>query len=165
MEAHLNDPLPQELLQIHRNIIQHYTPKSGWCDANGCPTCRDAEALIDRKLSEATRAYYDRGITAVEDPKALQHAYDVGFLDGKRNGIQTGKSLARTQIQAAYQRGVADGSKAATCPTCAAGSSSSSSAKDFYDKVLNECHVIGESNPQMKPAMNALRHRIKKLSR
>lgn len=167
MEVHLNEPVPQELKSIHQRIIRQHTPQSGWCDAAGCPTCRDAEALIDRKIADATRAYYQKGETSeIVDPRALQQAYDVGFLDGKRNGIQTGRSLSRSQIEAAYHRGLQDGRVVASCPTCAAGGSSGgANAKDYYDKVLNECHVIGESNPQMKPAMNALRHRIKKLTR
>ena len=33
----------------------------------------------------------------------------------------------------------------------------------IMDQVLQECRVIGESNPQMNPAMNALRHRLKKI--
>ena len=34
--------------------------------------------------------------------------------------------------------------------------------KTFVDGALEECHIIGESNPQMKPAANAIGHRIKK---
>jgi hypothetical protein len=156
MEVPVND----ELHRIHQDIIRQHTPPSGWCDGNQCPTCQRAEAFIDEQIAEATRQYYADETSG--DSRALQDAYDVGFVDGKRNGMQTATSIARTQVDAAYRRGVKDGQAAASCPTCAAGAPS---ATAYYDKVLNECHIIGESNPQMKPAMNALRHRIKKLSR
>jgi flagellar biosynthesis/type III secretory pathway protein FliH len=66
-----------------------------------------------------------------------------------------------SSYQRGYQQGVAHGRSQGQ----AAQSRPSKSPPGgiTVDQVLNECHIIGESNPQMKPAMNALRHRIKKL--
>lgn len=81
----------------------------------------------------------------------------------------TAEQIAHVRAQQAvresqsFQRGYAQGLAHGRSETPAAAPNPAGHVN--VDAVLNECHVIGESNPQMKPAMNALRHRLKKLKR
>lgn len=150
-------PLNHELEGIHQQIIQRLTPQSGWCDNRGCPTCNEAEAIIDRAIADATEDYY-QGQSSV-DPRGLQQAYDSGFIEGRRSGMSNANTIARTQAAEAFQRGLQQGRASAPQSQPV---DNAALRQSYYDEVLTDCRVIGESNPQMNPGMNALRHLLKK---
>lgn len=58
-------------------------------------------------------------------------------------------------VQRAYQQGFSAGQQLVSKPTV--------DKQQLMDKVYDECRVIEESNPTMKPAITALRHRLKKV--
>ena len=80
-----------------------------------------------------------RAAQKAESPKAAQFTYS-DVEDARRRGFQEGKSSV---------------------------SASSGDAKTIRskmrDEMLEQCHVVAESNPNMAPGVNAVRHRIKKL--
>lgn len=67
----------------------------------------------------------------------------------------------RSAQQAAYHRGLQEGisQNRGSRP---ASSSSGDVYKNLLDELEQEMDVIGRSNPNMEPAMKALRHRMKK---
>jgi len=157
MEDSLNHNVPMDLQKIHHRIIQHFTPRSGWCEDEGCPTCGEAERTIDQAIAEATQDYH-QGQSAT-DPRVLREAYESGFIEGQRSGLANANSIARTQAAEAFQRGLQQGRASAPAP---APADNAVLREKYYDEVLEDCRVIGESNPQMNPGMNALRHLLKK---
>lgn len=75
-----------------------------------------------------------------QDPMALERARMAGYAAG----VQAGRAMA---------------TPAAPPPSM----NPAQTRADIIKQVLQETEVIGQSNPNMEPAMNALRHRVKKL--
>jgi len=67
----------------------------------------------------------------------------------------------RSAQQSAYHRGLQAGLQQKSTSSTAAVTSSEA-YKKLFDDLEEEMHVIGRSNPNMEPAMKALRHRMKK---
>jgi hypothetical protein len=73
-----------------------------------------------------------------QDPMALERARLAGYTAG----VQAGRAMS---------------------PPPPAAPNPVKTRADFMAEVLRETEVIGQSNPNMEPAMNALRHRMKKI--
>ena len=73
-----------------------------------------------------------------EAPKAERFTYS-DVENARRRGFQEGKSSASTSIDSKAVR------------------------SRIRDEMLEQCRVIAESNPNMAPGVNAVRHRIKKI--
>lgn len=92
-----------------------------------------------RMQAEITRVSRQLGADRAPDPVMLEQARMQGYVAG----VNAGRAMHQPMPQAA--------------------ANTAETRKQVMDAVLNECHVIGESNPGMKPAMDALRHRVKKI--
>jgi hypothetical protein len=167
--------LPPSLRELFDQIDRQYTPINGWCNRHPCPSCDYGRARIEAAKHAALEAY-QLDVEDFEDELAEdegQQIYDQGYIDGRQRTLDEARRIATQQVsratsmarQAGYKDGFRAGLAAAprhSAPPPAAPAAGSQSQKQFYDTVLEECRVIGESNPQMNPAMNALRHRLKK---
>lgn len=166
------------LNDLREEIIRKYTPPKGWCDAEHCTKCIEAERQIDAALDAAQRGYaissYENQIEQGEERQVQEKIFRKGFKAGKEEATQIAHRWAnRAASEAAaaaknhwYKRGLRDGMASAPKPPPMQASVDANTLKalrkEFFEEALDDCHVIGESNPQMKPAANAIRHRIKK---
>lgn len=93
--------------------------------------------------------------------QAQREAFDRGYRAAAKLGksTETNKegSYTYADLEAARARGYESGRKSAPA------SDESSIRKKIVDQMIEECRVISESNPNMKPGVNAVKHRIKKL--
>jgi hypothetical protein len=168
--------LPPSLRELFAQIDRQYIPPNGWCDVHPCPHCDQGRARVEAAKQAALEAYQLDVIEVDEVPEDEgQQIYDEGYLDGRQRALDEARRWATQQISrasaVARQSGFKDGFRAGIAaapkssqgaPPAPASADTSKVRKQFYDQVLEECRVIGESNPQMNPAMNALRHRLKK---
>lgn len=99
---------------------------------------------------------------------AHRNGYNEGYEVGYGEGFQKGQ-LAVPQNHFSYQdldrarkRGFDDGYQAGCAATSNAGNEKAT-RNTVLDEVLQECEVIAQSNPNMAPGVNAVRHRVKKL--
>jgi len=105
----------------------------------------------EARIAQARRASFDRGYSA-----GIQAAQ--GQQASPREESSSGR-YTYADVEAARKRGFAEGRK--TAP--AAPSNESSIRKKMIDEMVEQCRVISESNPQMAPGVNAVKHMIKKL--
>lgn len=86
-----------------------------------------------------------------EEPRQMQMAtaaqLENARMQGYAQGVVAGRALARQEYQKP-QVGAAE---------------VEAIRKKMQDDMLEQCRVISESNPNMAPGVNAVRHRIKKL--
>ena len=140
----------------------------------------DAQSRIQLALESAKRAYF----AAAAHKNLPNDVRDEIFNEGYQHCAQQymrnqqmmlaeararGAADARVDMeralrnaqQDAYNRGLQAGmqQKSATSP---AAVTSSDAYKKLFDDLEEEMDVIGRSNPNMEPAMKALRHRMKK---
>lgn len=101
---------------------------------------------------------------------AHQNGYNEGYEIGYQNGFQNGKiavprnSFSYKDLEGARQRGYEEGFSAGR--TRMAGDPEPTGMRNtVIDEVLNECKIIADSNPNMAPGVNAVRHRVRKLRR
>jgi len=99
---------------------------------------------------------------------AHQNGYNEGYEVGYGAGYQKGQlavpknNFTYKDLEHARQRGFDEGYAAGR--TRVAGDPEPSGARNaVIDEVLNECKVIADSNPNMAPGVNAVRHRVRKL--
>jgi hypothetical protein len=164
----------QDLQQLFLEIEKHYTPEQGWCDHPECEPCAIAEDKILIAKEAARYGYTVRPAQTQDQPTRVQsnpavqrRIFERGYDKGRSVALQEAHQWAAQSAQKAeaaarnkwYQQGLREGREQAPVRTA------SVDRKALIDEVLMECRVIGESNPQMNPAMNALRHRLKKLAR
>lgn len=91
--------------------------------------------------------------------RAQQEAFDRGYRAAARVGPEkAGSAYTYADIEAARSKGFEAGRKSS-----APVPSESAIKKKLVDQMIEECRVIAESNPNMAPGVNAVRHRIKKL--
>ena len=94
---------------------------------------------------------------------ARQSGYDRGVAAGMKQAAVAGGSksapgFSYTDVEDARRRGYADGRA-----TTAGAANNGVSRQKMVDDMLEQCRIIAESNPNMAPGVNAVRHRIKKL--
>lgn len=161
----------QQLEALYREIEQAYMPNKGWCDNTSCTACGQAELQVEAAKDAARRGFYLKARGAKLDQGAQKRIFDEGYDQGRgvalREAHQWAAQSAHRAAMAAktewYQRGLREGRAA---PALAAPKADESAIRSkVLDQVLQECKVIGDSAPPMNPAMNALRHRIKKIRR
>lgn len=98
---------------------------------------------------------------------AHQNGFKEGYEVGYGEGFQKGKlAIPKNQfnykdLELARQRGFDDGYAAGRAKV--AGEGDSATRNTVLGEVLHECDVISQSNPNMAPGVNAVRHRVKKL--
>lgn len=99
---------------------------------------------------------------------AHRNGYNEGYEVGYQSGYQKGQlavpknNFTYKDVEQARQRGYDEGFQAGR--TRMAGDPEPSGVRNkVLDEVLNECKVIADSNPNMAPGVNALRHRVRKL--
>lgn len=120
-----------------------------------------------RIVADARRAAL---VAAQNEPymqMARQGGYDQGYAAGllQSSGGTPSSSSKDAQftymdVENARQRGYAEGRTAGGIPNVDA----KSVRKKMVDEMLEKCRVISESNPNMAPGVNAVRHMIKKIS-
>lgn len=99
---------------------------------------------------------------------AHQNGYNEGYEVGHREGFQKGQlavpknHFSYQDLERARQRGFDDGYQAG-CAKTVNVDNSKAARNQALDEVLQECEVIAQSNPNMAPGVNAVRHRVKKL--
>lgn len=100
-------------------------------------------ARMEHELSRVSNMLAVRSaqVQFQQDPVALERARLAGYSAG----VQAGRAMA---TPAPAPPSVPNPGKARA---------------DLLADVMRETEVIGQSNPNMEPAMNALRHRVKKL--
>jgi len=162
------------LQDLEQEIVRRYTPSKGWCEIDHCQECQAAELRIDAALDAAERAYSVAAYESQVDGGSLDQVYNEGLQDGRREATAMAHRWASDAANRAataakshwYRRGLQDGRASAPPPKLLQAELDPTRLKalrkEFFEEALDDCHVIGESNPQMKPAANAIRHRIKK---
>lgn len=159
----------KQLEALYREIEQTYMPNKGWCDIESCTACGRAELQVEAAKAAARRGFYLKTRGAKLDQSAQRRIFDDGYERGRGIALQEAQQWAAQSAHRAataaktewYQRGIREG-RAQTSIAAPATEAKAIRAK-VLDDVLQECKVIGDSAPPMNPAMNALRHRIKKL--
>lgn len=145
-----------------------YRPPNGWCANPRCKACNEARARMRADLQASSNAVSVRR-------NGFSEGYEQARQELEQQAYRLAETMTAEQIAhvraqqtareaQSYQRGYAQGLAQGRQGTPATQSQPAPGGLTM-DQVLNECHIIGESNPNMKPAMNALRHRIKKLKR
>ncbi len=151
---------------------------NGPCSDTYCTKCIEDKQRVDDMVECARHAYTTaishRGIPEDVREQIFHDAYHQAMheVSGQHQrqlvtAQQQGYAQAQTMLQHdltrqrndAYQRGFQAGRLSAPPIPAAA------SRKEMVDLMLNECKIIAESNPNMKPGVNAVRHRIKKLGK
>lgn len=99
---------------------------------------------------------------------AHRNGYNEGYEVGFEKGYQKGQLVAPKHhfsykdLEQARQRGFDDGYRAGR--SSAPNVSQDASARNgVIDEVLQNCEVIAQSNPNMAPGVNAVRHMVRKL--
>jgi len=83
----------------------------------------------------------------------IDEALAVGRHEGFQDGLQTGLARARPHERAGPTQ----------APPRLPPSAPVRDSAQILEQVEAQCRIIAESNPGMAPAINALRHRLKKV--
>jgi len=139
-----HQPYPYLTPEVEERIYQR-----GFHDANLQHVAERARWQQERAALERQKALEGQ-FSQHDIDTARQASYNQGYTKGHntgyRLGIQAGQAQARTQNPQQPATRVTDEVR-----------------QMMIDKVMDECRVIGESNPQMEAGMKAVRHRIKKI--
>lgn len=161
--------LPVNSFEELANQIAQETIPQGWEDD---PWIR---ARADQLVEYAYIGWVNGHQNAAQDPRVLNAARQQGYqeaMQGQRGelqraeaaayqrGYKVGIDSAEKQAKSAYERGIREGRKDAN--TSISKKDRKQILDEAYQNALDECRVIGESNPSMEPAAKALRRRIKK---
>lgn len=96
---------------------------------------------------------------------ARRGGYDEGFAAGmqaaQRASAPRGSQFTYADVENARRRGFEEG-RSATTQGGIPRVDESAMRRKIVDEMLEDCRVIAESNPNMAPGVNAVRHRIKK---
>lgn len=172
-QAALNDVLEY--------IEKRYTPPGGF---QKVPHHEDAKKCLAAARDAAMRGYevaMQQSAMGNYDPDVYNQVYDRGV----QFGVQQGRALAQKQfaeerqklLAQAHQKAIASqaqlekarffgyqqGLRAGMAMNQPPPQPSAVGQKEFMEKVFEQCRVVGESNPNMEPAMAALKHRLKKI--
>ena len=116
-----------------------------------------------RVLAEVRR----EALVAAHSEPFMQMARRGGFDEGFAAGMQASQKAAAPKdaqftyvdVEKARQRGFAEGKSAGSgIPNV----DEARIRRKQLDEMLEDCRTIAESNPSMAPAVNAVRHMIKK---
>lgn len=163
----------KQLQKLYSEIEKHYMPQKGWCDVEWCTACARAELQVDAAKEAAAKGFSLNQPAAALKPAehaAQRQSFEQGYDRGRTVALQEAHQWAAQSAQRAevaakskwYQKGLREGRQMAQLATTTADPQAARGK--LMESVLQECRVIGESNPQMNPAMNALRHRLKKIN-
>lgn len=115
---------------------------------------RDAMAVAERtRLRESKQR--ETALVAVKTQMHRQIVEDMAARQREsfQKGFRAGQAQARPQARArTHER-----------PRTPPSPPPSSGSRAILEQVEAQCRIIAESNPGMEPAINALRHRLKKL--
>jgi hypothetical protein len=158
----------QDLEKLYKEIEHRYMPNRGWCDAPGCTACTRAHEQVKAAKDAARRGYYLSAPSRAQDTQIQRRIFEQGYERGHNEGLQQAHQWAAQKARQAamaarnewYQRGLREGRASAPTPPAP---DNKALRKKYMDEVLDQCHIIAESNPQMKPGVNAVRHMVKKL--
>lgn len=126
-------------------------------------------------LTPATSQELDESFQRGYQIASQQYAQDRARMEHELNRVSNMLAVRSAQVEyrqdpmalerarlAGYSAGVQAGRAMAT-PAPAPTPSPGKTRAEFMADVIRETEVIGQSNPNMKPAMNALLHRVKKI--
>jgi flagellar biosynthesis/type III secretory pathway protein FliH len=121
-----------------------------------------------RIISDAERRAMEMARKKPFMAMAHRNGYNEGYEIGYGKGFQKGQlavpknSFSYKDLEHARQRGYDEGFAAGR--TRMAGDPEPDGVRNtVIDEVLNECKIIADSNPNMAPGVNAVRHRVRKL--
>lgn len=118
---------------------------------------KDATVVAERnRLHEAEK----RKTALVTANDHFQRQLDEARYAGHREGLQEG--LIRSRVRTRPQEPPRPHARPSAPPPPRAPERSK---VKLLEDVEAQCRIISESNPSMAPAINALRHRLKKLGR
>lgn len=140
-----NQPYPYLTPEAEERIYQR-----GFHDANLQHVAERARWQQERAALERQKAIggeFSREQMDTARQASYNQGYTKGHNTGYRLGVQAGQAQARVQKPQQPATKVTDELR-----------------QMMIDKVMDECRVIGESNPQMEAGMKAVRHRIKKIN-
>jgi len=139
----------------------------------------DAAPRRDRGFDE--ERHYQRGYQAAMKNLASQREqiFESGYQralvaaqEERRYAASETREQIRIAQQQAYHAGLAQGQAAGyrrgmqqAASTTPAPVDVASLRRKMVNEMLDQCKIISESNPNMAPGVNAVRHRIKKLSK
>ena len=107
-----------------------------------------AEAAYQERVQELQRREAALQRRPQQHMMATAQQLERARMDGYAQGIVAGRALARQEQLAANQPRPEDIARI---------------RQEMREAMLEECRVISESNPNMAPGVNAVRHRIRKL--
>lgn len=120
---------------FHDANLQHVAERARW---------QQERAALERQ--KALQGEFSKHDMDTARQASYNQGYTKGHNTGYRLGIQAGQAQGRAQKPAQPAARVTDEVR-----------------QMMIDRVMDECRVIGESNPQMEAGMKAVRHRIKKI--
>jgi len=113
---------------------------------------RDAEAVAKRnRLRESEKRRTALATVQSRWQQQLDEAMEMGRSEGFRSGLQLAQARENTRERPQER------------PRERARAQAPASRNSILEQVEAQCRIIAESNPNMKPAINALRHRLKKI--
>ena len=128
------------------------------------------EEARQRAFREAARGPY----LAAARQKGYHEGYDVGFREGEHAGLVKAADIDQfftySDVEGARRDGFQEGvfvgrAQAKASEKARRGEPEQFDRKKLIDEMLDQCHIIAESNPNMAPGVKAVRHRIKKLGK
>lgn len=124
---------------------------------------RAAAGYQRRSLAEMQRNAVAMARHETYTPPATQGGWQEGFAAGMRAVHQTqGQKQSQftyEDVERARRRGYEEG-RLATPPS---GANEANIRTKMVDEMMEQCRVISESNPNMAPGVNAVKHLIKKM--
>lgn len=174
--------------EIYEWIDHTNAPHCNWCGRRQCFECQAAHQRIRHARAAAERSYdlamrQQQADAEVAENHQINAAYDQGYQEAARAGVNErnrlqaeinrtqrmlgsgGQGPSQHEIEQARIQGYNAGMNAGR--TLASNTSQPTINENqirqrIMDDVEREMNVVGESNPNMKPAMNALGHLLKK---
>ncbi len=173
---------PARFIEVEQAIWKQEAP-NGLCEDPYCRECPKIARRVARLIEAAKHGYYAAAYQKEFPSDMRDNLYEDAYQEASneieeryRQELEVARAQAaqqahanalahtRGQVQSAYQRGFSAGRLMAQPPPPAAPDPTAF-RQQIIDEMLNECNVIAESNPNMKPGVNAVRHRIKKLNK
>ncbi len=116
-----------------------------------------------RREDVASLALMDEVQRARIESEILRMRVQQAYIEGMRSGGGiTQRDVEHARMQG-FREGLTRGHDGAA--SSQSRQSNSEARAEVIDEVLEKCRVISESNPQMAPGVNAVRHLVKKLKK
>lgn len=123
----------------------------------------DRKRLIEETERRALEKAKQKPFMVLAHRNGYNEGYEVGYTNGFQKGQLTTSQnrFSYQDLVQARQQGYDDGYRAGSAVS---GSNTPGVTRNaVLDEVLQECEVISQSNPNMAPGVNAVRHLVKKL--